>query len=346
MTGRLDFLRRLVIFTSTTAAEKHMRAARLNAYGDPSQVVEFVEVPDPPAPGPDQVLVAVDLAPINPADLLLAMGYYVVRPPLPSPLGNEGVGTVRAVGSAVREVAVGDRVALPLSSFTWREKLVVSAKGLAPLPKQAPLEQLAMIGVNPVTASLLLSEFVDLHKGDWLLQNAANSGVGRSVIALARHAGLRTINIVRRQELMRELHDAGADVVLVDGPDAVARAQRAAAGAPIRLALDGLSGPASGVLASILSPDGTLVTYGAMTGAAIQLGPADVIFKNLTLKSFFVGDSRYAAKVPAARDQAASLIASGKLNVPVAAVYPLRELKSAIDHAKHGGKVLLRMTRD
>ena len=322
-----------------------MRAAHLTAYGDPSRVIEVVEIPEPAAPGPEELLVGVELAPINPADLLLATGHYVIKPPLPSLLGNEGVGRVLAAGSTVRNVAVGDRVALPLASFTWRERMVVPAKGLTPLPRQAPLEQLAMVGANPVTASLLLSEFVELHKGDWVLQNAANSGVGRAIIALARHQGLKTINIVRREALVRELLDAGADAVLVDGPHVVARAQSAAGGAPIRLALDAVSGAASGVLAGILSPGGTLVAYGAMTGAPIQLDPGDVIFKGLTVKSFFIGDPRYAAKLAPARDGAASLIGSGKLRVPVAAVYPLRDLKSAIEHAKQG-KVLLRMTRD
>ena len=322
-----------------------MLAARLNAYGDPSETIQLIDdAPDPPAPGSDEVLIRVELAPINPADLLLAMGYYVVKPSLPSLLGHEGVGTLLAVGAAVRNVAVGDRVALPLTSFTWRERMVLPAKDLVALPKHAPLEQLAMLTVNPVTASLLLSEFVDLRPGQWVLQNAANSGVGRAVIAIARHRGLRTVNIVRREALVAELLRAGADAVVVDGPDTAARVLGAVQGAPIGLALDGLSGPATGVLASALSPQGTLVAYGAMSGAELMLGPADVIFKHLTLRSFFLGDPRYAAKRPAAAEQAAALIATGALHVPVAASYPLSELKAAIAAAKQGGKVLLQMT--
>jgi NADPH:quinone reductase-like Zn-dependent oxidoreductase len=322
-----------------------MRAARLHAYGDPSQVIEVSEVPEPAAPGPQEVLIGIELAPINPSDLLLALGHYVRRPPLPALLGNEGVGTVLAVGSAVRHLAVGDVVVPPLSSSTWRERMVVPARGLTPLPKEAPREQLAMLSVNPVTASLLLSDFVDLQPGDWVLQNAANSGVGRAVIAMARHEGLKTINLVRREALVAELRDAGAEVVLVDGRDAVARVQSATGGAPIKLALDGLSGAASGRLASALAPQGTLVAYGAMTNEPMQLGPGDVIFKNLTIKSFFVGDPNRASQLARARDEATALIATGKLRVPIAAIYPLQELKPALAHAQRGGKVLLRMTR-
>jgi NADPH:quinone reductase-like Zn-dependent oxidoreductase len=109
------------------------------------------------------------------------------------------------------------------------------------------------------------------------------------------------------------------------------------------LALDCLSGKASTTLASALSSGGTLVVYSAMSGSDIALSPTDLIFRNLTLRSFFLGDPRYAAKVPAALQQAATLIAAHKLRVPIAATYPLAELKRAIDHAKRGGKVLLNM---
>src|SRR5258708_28876622 len=93
------------IHLTTAVGRHHMRAARLNAYGDPSRVIAVVEVPDPPAPGPGEVLVGVELAPVNPADLLMALGHYVIKPPLPSLLRHEGVATVLAVGPAVGNVA-------------------------------------------------------------------------------------------------------------------------------------------------------------------------------------------------------------------------------------------------
>jgi NADPH:quinone reductase-like Zn-dependent oxidoreductase len=93
--------------------------------------------------------------------------------------------------------------------------LVVPAAGLFSLPEAEP-QQLAMLGINPPTASLLLDEASDLKPGDWVVQNAANSGVGRSLIAIAKARGIKTINLVRRPELIPELQAIGGDLVVVD----------------------------------------------------------------------------------------------------------------------------------
>src|SRR5882724_11707997 len=261
-----------------------MRAVHLTAFGNPVDGLEFVDSPEPDAPGPNQVLTGVEFSPINPNDLMVAQGIYAVRPALPAVIGNEGVGRVLAVGPGVKDVKVGDRVLAPLSSFAWRERLVASADGLFALPRDADPQQLAMLGINPPTASLLLSDFVDLKSGDWVVQNAANSGVGRWVIAMAKARGLRTVNIVRRPELVDELKAIGGDVV-VFSPDVAGRIRAAVGQDDLHLALDGVSGPATGVLASILSPGGTLVSFAAMSEALISMSPLDVIFKPITLRA-------------------------------------------------------------
>jgi NADPH:quinone reductase-like Zn-dependent oxidoreductase len=122
----------------------------------------------------------------------------------------------------VESVKVGDRVLAP-GSFTWRERMVIPARGLFTLPDDADPQQLAMLGINPPTAALLLSEYVDLKPGEWVVQNAANSGVGRWVIAFAKTRGLKTVNIVRRRELLAELEAIGGDIVVVDAPDVPGR---------------------------------------------------------------------------------------------------------------------------
>jgi hypothetical protein len=114
-----------------------------------------------------------------------------------------------------------------------------------------------MLAINPPTAALLLSEYVNLKPGQWVVQNAANSGVGRWVIAFAKRRGLKTVNIVRRPELVPELEAIGGDLVVVDSPDVSERIKAAVGQAELRLALDGVSGPATGVLAATLSPRGT-----------------------------------------------------------------------------------------
>ena len=126
-----------------------MRAVQLTAFGNPVDGLECVDIPEPDAPGPNQVLIGVEFSPINPNDLLLAMGSYAFRPPLPTVIGNEGVGRVLAVGPGVENVKVGDRVVAPLSSFAWRERMVISANGLFALPPGADPQQLAMLAINP-----------------------------------------------------------------------------------------------------------------------------------------------------------------------------------------------------
>jgi NADPH:quinone reductase-like Zn-dependent oxidoreductase len=318
-----------------------MRAVHLTAYGNPVDGLSYVDIPAPEDPGPNQVLIGVEFSPLNPSDLLLARGIYALRPPLPTVIGNEGVGRVLAVGSGVHNVKVGDRVLAPLSSFTWRERMVVSADGLFALPPDADPRQLAMLAINPPTAALLLSEYVDLKPGEWVVQNSANSGVGRWVIAFAKKRGLKTANIVRRPELVDELTAIGGDIVIVDSPDITEKIKAAIGQAELRLALDGVSGLATGVPAATLSPRGTLVSFAAMSLAPMSISPLDVIFKPLTMRGFFMAHPEFAAKLAPAMAQATEMIASGRVHIPVAATYGLSSIKEAVAHAQRGGKILL-----
>src|ERR1700687_1018340 len=311
-----------------------MRAIQLTAYGDPVEGLKYVNIAAPEAPGPNQVLIGVAFSPIDPIDLSLARVIYGVHPALPTVIGNEGVGRVLNVGVGVKNVKVGDRVLAPLSSFTWRERMIASADGLFALPPDADPRQLAMLAINPPTAALLLSEYVDLKAGEWVVQNSANSAVGRWVIAFAKTRGLKTANIVRRKELVPELQALGADVVVVDSPDVSKEIKTAVGQAEIRLALDGVSGPATGTLASTLSPHGTLVSYAAMSLGRMALSPLDVIFKPLTVRGFWLGHPESVAKMAPAVAQAAEMIASGRVNIPVAATYALSSIKEAVEHAQ------------
>ena len=318
-----------------------MRAVQLTAYGNPVEALKYVDIPAPEAPGPNQVLIGVEFSPVNPSDLLLANGIYALRPALPTVIGNEAVGRVLDVGPGVQNVKLGDRVLAPLSSFTWRERMVISADGLFALPRDTDPRQLSMLAINPPTATLLLSEYVNLKPGEWVVQNAANSGVGRWVIAFAKTRGLKTVNIVRRPELVAELEAIGGDVVVVDSPGVSDRIKAAVGQAELRLALDGVSGPATGVLAATLSSRGTLVSFAAMSLNPMSISPLDVIFKPVTVRGFFMGHPEFAAKLAPAAAQAAEMIASGRLHIPVAATYPLSSIKEAITHAQRGGKILL-----
>lgn len=321
-----------------------MKAIQLSSFGDPLAVVQVVDVDPPAAPGPGELRVQVDCAPINPSELLMVRGLYGFRPPLPWGLGQEGVGQVLAVGAGVDGLAVGDRVVLPPDAGAWREQLLVAAADVVRVPADVDPQQLSMARINPPTAALLLSEFVDLQPGEWVIQNAGNSGVGRSVIAFAAARGLKTVSLVRRPELIEPLLAAGADAVLLEGPGIAKRVAQATGGAPIRLGLDGVAGESTAALSSCLAQDGVLVAYSGMSGAPGQLNPLHVIFRNIEVRGFWLGHARWRhdPKVAAAVQQAAQLMAQGRLQVPVAAVYGLDQARDAIAHALRGGKVLFR----
>jgi NADPH:quinone reductase-like Zn-dependent oxidoreductase len=317
-----------------------MRAALIKAFGEPTEVLELVDLPEPSGPAAGEVLVGVEYAPINMNDLYLIQGAFPVRPSLPSVVGNEGVGRVLAVGSGVEHLHIGDRVLIPLYAYSWRQRLVAPAKGLFSLPEADP-RQLAMVGINPPTASLLLDEASDLKPGDWVVQNAANSGVGRSLIAIAKARGVKTINFVRRPELIPELQAIGGDLVVVDEDGALDKIRAAIGTGRVPLAIDGVAGKSSETMGGALSEHGILVVYAFMAGGPVAINPFDLIVKRIVVKGFFMNHSDIEPKIPAALRETVPLVASGAIQAPIAATYPLSSLREAVLHAQRGGKVLL-----
>jgi NADPH:quinone reductase-like Zn-dependent oxidoreductase len=321
-----------------------MKAVQIKSYGDPLEVLEVVDVTEPKAPGANEALLGIEIATLNKHDLLFIGNALGGGPALPTIVGNEGFGRVLAVGGGVENVTVGDRVLAPPLSQTWREKMIVPASGLFPLPDGDPY-QLSMLSGNPPTAALILSEYAQLKPGDWVVQNSANSGVGRSLIAIAKVRGLRTINFVRRQELSKELKGAGGDIVLVDEPGAAEKALRLVGDSSVRLAVDGIGGVATTTLVQVLSPGGVLVSYTAASGEPMSVNALQLIFKQLRIEGFFLGYFDHERKVLPAMREAAPLVASGALHVPVAAIYPLSRIREAVTHLLRGGKILLEIQK-
>jgi len=238
-------------------------------------------------------------------------------------------------------VAVGQRVRWPIGSGTWASHLVAPAAGLIPLPPVGDPLQLAMMAVNPPTASLLLSEFVTLAPGDWVMQNAANSGVGEYVIQLAKRRGIRTVNVVRREDAIAPLRALGGDVVLVDGPDLDKRVAEATDKAKIRLGFDCIGGSATDRIARSLAIGGTVVNYGALSGEACKIAPGSFVFRDVTLRGFWLAFWFRKASPEQQRalfGEIATLIATGALVARVHATYPLAQIKDAVAAAATGGR--------
>jgi len=317
--------------------------------GVPQDVIQVEDAPEPAAPGEHQVQVELLASPIHPADLLTIMGMYAAEQgSLPRVPGKEGVGRVRAVGSLVRHLKPGDLTPLLLAQDgVWQERQNLPAEELVALPPGGDTLQYAMGFVNPSTALLLLRSIVPLAMGDWVVQNTANSSVGQCLIQLARRLGIRTVNVVRRDGLTASLHDLGADVVLVDGPDLPQRVARATGGAPIRLAIDSVSGDASARLATCLSPAGVLCNYGMLSGKNLQVSPAQLIGMGTTVRGFWL-TSALAAMDREAKGklfgELIPLVMTGALRSAVEATYPLHQVREALAHAARGersGKILL-----
>ncbi|MDH4556883.1 alcohol dehydrogenase [Pseudomonas sp. BN417] len=311
----------------------------------PQDVIEAVELQLPPV-GAGQALVKVLAAPINPSDVLTLTGEYGMLPPLPAIGGNEGVGEVLEVAADVGNLKVGQTVLLPVGSGTWRTHLIAEARQLIPLPSADP-QQLAMLTVNPPTAYLMLRDFVDLQPGDWVIQNAANSGVGSYLIQLAKIRGLKTVNVVRRDSAVAAVQAEGGDVVLVDGPDLPKRVREATGGAPVKLGIDAVGGASTDHLASSLAEGGVLVNYGRMSGEPCQINPSSFVFRDVTLKGFWLA-RWFRQATPQQQTQLfgelIQLIASGKLKARIAATYDISRIKEAVAAAAAGerdGKIVL-----
>src|SRR5439155_12168812 len=145
-----------------------MKSLYISGFGKPTTAPELIES-DAPEPGPGQVLVAMEAAPINPSDLLLIRGLYGHRPSLPAALGTEGVGRIVAVGQGIDPARIGKRVLIipTLKHATWQDQIAIDEADAFEVDADADPLQLAMLGVNPMTADVLLRRFVDLQPGDW-----------------------------------------------------------------------------------------------------------------------------------------------------------------------------------
>jgi len=316
-----------------------MKRVEIAAYGAPETVASCIEAPDVGAPSAGEIVFDVLAFPINPADLSFCRGNYRMAPHLPATPGAECVGRIAAVGAGVGDLRPGDLV-VNMQRENWTQRRRIRAEDAIPLPAGLDLAQAAMLRINPATALLLLEDHVAVKSGDWVIQDVANSAVGRHLIVLAKARGIRTINVVRRDDVVAELMALGADVVLVDGPDLPERARDAAGGAPIRLGIDAVSGSACRRIADSLAEGGVAVNYGAMSGQDPEISRT-ALTRGLTLTGFNLSRGlakRTTAEVRALYADLAVQVRDGVLNATVEATYPIEEIKAALVHAQRGGR--------
>ena len=316
-----------------------MKKVEISAYGVPEEVANCVEGPDVGMPAAGELVFDVLAFPVNPADLSFCRGNYRLHPPLPATPGAECVGRITAVGAGVASLRPGDLV-INMQRENWAQRRRIAAVDAIPIPAGLDLKQAAMLRINPATAQLLLEDHVALGPGDWVIQNVANSAVGRHLIVIAKSRGWRTLNVVRRDDVAAELRALGADVVLSDGPDLPARARNAVGGSPIRLGIDAVSGEACKRIADAVTDNGVVVTYGSMSGADPVISRA-ALGRGIRLCSFMLGDGLAKRSPEAVRSLYADLAAKlrdGVLKAPIDATYPIEQIKAALAHAQRGGR--------
>ena len=315
------------------------RRLRFDRCGEPADVVrlEEVELGDP---GPGEVIARTEASAMHIADIKLVQGIDALRRPLPVTPGFEGVGHVVATGPDAG-YEVGDRVFLPLGCGTFSEYVRVHKNDMG--MRRAPdgdAEQLVLSNINGATAWTLLEDFVELGEGDWVLQDAANSNVGRYLIVLAAQRGIRTVNLVRREEVFAELKELGADVVILDGPDLPERMREATGGAQIRLGIDAIAGEAVMRMANCLADGGLIVSYGTLTDTPCQIDFWQMFMHDIRLCGMSTSrcfSTRSNEEVEHLQHEIALMATDGRLSAKIAARYSLDQWQEAFAHAARTG---------
>ena len=324
-----------------------MRRLQLSALGDPAKVVtlETIEVQQL---APDELLVKMEAAVINPVDFLLIGGMYAVKPSFPFNLGTEGVGQVVATGDKARSLEGRRVIMLPTSEQgTWAEQVVVHQRNVVTVSDEGDPLQLAMVAINPATAYLVLKQYTHLMPGDWIGQTAANSAMGQYILQFAKLSGFKTLNVVRRPEAVEYVLGLGGDKVVLQGEGLSEQVVEALGGQKLSLVLDALGGaPIAGLLPS-LKIGGSAVGYALMSGEPPSFSPA-YLYQNLSFHGFWLMNWLRTAprdEIQETYQVLAALTTQDSLSAKIDATYSLNQYQEALAHANQAnrsGKILFR----
>src|SRR6266403_868043 len=326
-----------------------MQQLQLLAHGEPSDVIELNTVAES-ALGQEDVLISMEAAPLNPSDFVLVRGMYGIQPAFPSPVGAGGVGRDTRTGSKVDSALQGKRV-LILPTYeqgTWADQVVVPMRNIVPMSDEVDPLQLSMIGINPATAYLLLSRYVSLMPGDWIGQTAANSAMGQYIIKFAKLAGVKTLNVVRREEAAEQVRQFGGDRVVLQGDNLHKDIEKALDGRKLSLVLDTVGGTAVGELAKSLKTGGSIVVYALLSGQFPAMPPKEFIYRGLNLHGFWLINwirNAPRTEIQEVYQKLGDLVADGSLSAAVEHVYPLEQFKEAFEQSlksNRSGKILFK----
>ncbi|MHC4878819.1 MAG: zinc-dependent alcohol dehydrogenase family protein [Planctomycetota bacterium] len=340
-----------------------MNAVVFERTGEPGDVLS-VRAIDPPKPDSGEVLVRMLASPVNPSDLMFVRGQYTLQPTLPATPGFEGVGVVEQASGGLRSrFMLGKKVCvMSRRGGNWAEYNAVPATQVIPfsplLTGEMSIEQGATFFVNPATAFVMTRKVLNVPAGQWLLQTASGSVLGRMVIRLGKRFGFRTLCVVRREEQVEELRSLGADAVLTfdaatDSPsEFAARVRELTGGAGVAHAVDCVGGATGSAVIASLARNGRLLVFGTLSGEPLSFSPRDLMTPGGTVTGFWLGNYMESLKLPAKLGLVrtiAGLVRDGVLASEVAESFSLEDASAAVKHAEqpgHRGKVLLRIGDD
>jgi NADPH:quinone reductase-like Zn-dependent oxidoreductase len=334
---------------------KTMKAIQLPAYqGNIIRALRSLKIVENTLPSllDDEVMVEVSAAPANPSDLAFIQGGYNVRKPVPSIPGFEGTGKIVFVGKDEHaRKLLGKRVSFFSQSErggSWASYTPVKAVDCLELDERIPYEQAACFSVNPFTAYAMV-ELAKNNGSKAIMQNAASGQVGRFINRLAGMSGIAVINIVRKEEQLQKMADAGFENVLwAQDEEFLPRLKQLATALDARLAFDAAGGMQSGHILSCMPEGSTLYLYGALAGRTLSEIPAsDVIFKKKTITGFNMNE--WKAKLPKDEFEKISrrlqqLFISGDLKTDIQGRFPLADYEKGLMQYIRGmsdGKILL-----
>lgn len=344
-----------------------MKAVIFDSMGAPDSVLSVREIPEPD-PGHGQVKVRMLCCPVNPSDLMFVRGQYTLPASCPATPGFEGVGVVESAGGGLRaKLMVGKRVAvLSRRGGNWAEKNIVPASQVIPfsnlLTGQLAREQQATFFVNPVTAFVMCREVLRVPHGEWLLQTAAGSVLGRMIIRLGKHTGFKTLCFVRREEQVDELKAAGADAVVCFDPNrhsaeefrsvVDAATGNAADQGRIHAAIDCVGGATGSAAVSVLGKNARLLVFGTLSGEPLQIPSRSLMTVGASIEGFWLGNYMETLSLTARLKlvrTVSGLIRDGVLSSEIGETYSLDQITTAVQTAEQpgrGGKVLLNIASD
>jgi NADPH:quinone reductase len=322
-----------------------MRAVRFHKTGGP-EVLE-VELVPVPSPGALEALVQVDAAGLNFIDIYKREGRYPMS--LPATLGDEGAGTVVAVGAEVSQPQPGDRVAWSSVLGAYAEYTVVPAAKLVPLPPAVSATTAAAVMLQGMTAHYLATSTYPLHNGDRCLVHAAAGGVGLLLTQIAKRRGALVIATVGSDAKAALARAAGADEVIVyTKEDFGAAVKRITGGRGVQVIYDSVGKTTFLPGLDLLAPRGMMVLFGASSGAPAPIDPqilnqkGSLYLTRPTLGHYIATREELLART----GDLFGWIAAGQLSVRVGAEFPLGEVQAAhraLEGRQTTGKVLLRV---